>query len=73
MARIITHAKAKARSYELYRQLGTINFPDPNKYRTGGPDGVTSPFQRNNEYHNHEVRLADHFHIKLKFKNILLQ
>ena len=73
IVRIISHAKARDSSHPLYTQLGIIKFSDLNAYliarfmfrysKASVPDSFGSLFQRNREYHNHETRSADHFHI----------
>ena len=73
IVRIISHAKARDSSHPLYTQLGIMKFSDLNTYliarfmfryaKASVPDSFGSLFQRNNEYHNHETRSADHFHI----------
>ena len=71
--RIISHAKVRESSQPFYRQLGIIKFMDLNGYLIARfifryaisrvPDSFTSLFHRNNEYHNHDTRTADHFRI----------
>ena len=71
--RIISHAKVRDSSHPLYTQLGFMKFSDLNTYlsarfmfryvKASVPDSFGFLFQRNSEYHNHETRSADHFHI----------
>ena len=75
IVRIISHAKARGSSHALYMytQLGIMKFSDLNKYpivrfmfrfaTASFPDSFASLSQRNSEYHNHETRSADQFHI----------
>ena len=70
---MISYAKARESSKPLYRQFDIIKSIDLNGYLIARfmfrytiasvPDSFTSLFHRNNEYHNHETRTADHFHI----------
>ena len=80
IVRIISQTKSRESSQPLYRQLGIIKFMDLNRYliarfmfrhaATRVPDSFTSLFHRNNEYHNHETRTADHFHIPAVASNL---
>ena len=73
IVRIISHAKARENSQPLHRQLGIIKCIDQNGYLVARftfrcatarvPDSFVSLFHRNNEYHHHETRTVDHFHI----------
>ena len=73
IVRIISHAKARDSSHPLYTQLGIVKISYLNTYliarfmfryaKASVPDSFASLFQGNSEYHNHETRSADHFHI----------
>ena len=73
IVRIITSSKPRDSAQPLYEQLGIVKLSDINKYLIGRfmfryckgqlPRLFDSFFCRNNDFHQHNTRISDHYHI----------